>query len=34
MGPKEEVMSGLLLILFALVLVGGFVAYECLRGRV
>jgi hypothetical protein len=31
---KEEVMFDLLLVSFALVLVAGFLAYECLRGRV
>jgi len=31
---KEEVMFDLLLVLFALALVAGLVAYDCLRGRV
>jgi hypothetical protein len=34
MRPKETVMVGLLLMVFGLVLVGAFIAYERLAGRV
>ncbi len=34
MRPKEKVMFGLLLVAFGLVLVGTFIAYDHLSGRV
>jgi hypothetical protein len=34
MRPKEKVMFGLLLVVFGLVLVGSFIAYDRLTGRV
>jgi hypothetical protein len=34
MRPKEKVMFGLLLVVFGLVLVGTFIAYEHLTGRI